>query len=38
MIESYDHYFGDGMGEAFYRPYLDILPTAVSKWVEDSGH
>jgi hypothetical protein len=37
MIESYDHYFGDGMGEAFFTgPYLDVLPTAVTKWVEDS--
>jgi len=38
MIESYDHYFGDGTGEAFFTgPYLDILPTAVTRWVEDSN-
>jgi hypothetical protein len=39
MIESYDHYFGDGTGEVFFTgPYLDVLPTAVTKWVEDSSH
>lgn len=38
MIEAYDRYFGDGEGEAFFMgPYLDVLPTAVSKWVEDAG-
>ena len=32
MIEAYDRYFGDGEGEAFFMgPYLDVLPTAVSK-------
>jgi len=34
MIDTYDQYFGDGTGEAFFSgPYLDVLPTAVSKWV-----
>jgi hypothetical protein len=34
MIAAYDEYFGDGTGEAFFSgPYLDVLPTAVSKWV-----
>ena len=34
MIETYDRYFGDGTGEAFFMgPYLDVLPSAVSKWV-----
>src|SRR5262245_5809466 len=34
MIEAYDRYFGDGEGEAFFMgPYLDTLPSAVSKWV-----
>ena len=34
MIDTYDQYFGDGAGEAFFSgPYLDVLPTAVSKWV-----
>ncbi len=34
MIDTYDAYFGDGTGEAFFSgPYLDVLPTAVSKWV-----
>jgi hypothetical protein len=34
MIETYDQYFGNGTGEAFFSgPYLDVLPTAVSKWV-----
>jgi hypothetical protein len=38
MIEAYDRYFGDGEGEAFFMgPYLDVLPTAVSKWVTDAG-
>jgi hypothetical protein len=38
MIERYDQYFGDGTGEAFFTgPYLDVLPTAVSKWVEDAS-
>jgi hypothetical protein len=39
MIESYDQYFGAGTGEAFFTgPYLDRLPTAVTKWVEDASH
>ena len=34
MIDTYDQYFGDGSGEAFFSgPYLDVLPAAVSKWV-----
>ena len=37
MIEAYDRYFGDGEGEIFFMgPYLDLLPSAVSKWVRDS--
>jgi len=33
MIETYDQYFGNGTGEAFFSgPYLDVLPTAVTKW------
>lgn len=37
MIEAYDRYFGDGEGEAFFMgPYLDLLPSAVGKWVRDS--
>src|SRR5258707_10461682 len=37
MIEAYDRYFGDGEGEAFFMgPYLNLLPSAVSKWVRDS--
>jgi hypothetical protein len=35
MIDAYDRYFGDGTGEAFFSgPYLDVLPTAVSKRVQ----
>ncbi|HVY58621.1 MAG TPA: hypothetical protein VHA77_12290 [Xanthobacteraceae bacterium] len=35
MIDAYDRYFGDGSGEAFFMgPYLDVLPTAVTKWVD----
>jgi hypothetical protein len=37
MIETYDRYFGEGEGEAFFMgPYLDLLPSAVNKWVRDS--
>jgi hypothetical protein len=37
MIDAYDQYFGEGTGEAFFMgPYLDVLPTAVSRWVKDS--
>jgi hypothetical protein len=37
MIDAYDRYFGEGEGQAFFMgPYLDVLPTAVSKWVTDS--
>ena len=33
MIDGYDRYFGEGTGEAFFMgPYLDVLPTVVSKW------
>src|ERR1700722_2425679 len=36
MITTYDRYFGNGRGEAFFSgPYLDILPTAISKWVAE---
>lgn len=36
MIDAHDRYFGDGTGEAFFMgPYLDVLPTAVNKWVKD---
>ncbi len=36
MIDTYDEYFGDGTGEAFFSgPYLDVLPKAVSKWVAE---
>jgi len=39
MIATYDQYFGEGSGEAFFSgPYLDVLPAAVSKWVARSGH
>jgi len=31
MIDTYDQYFGNGTGEAFFSgPYLDVLPTAVT--------
>jgi hypothetical protein len=36
MIDTYDQYFGDGTGEAFFSgPYLDVLPTAVTKWAAE---
>jgi hypothetical protein len=35
MIDAYDRYFGDGTGEAYFMgPYLDELPVAVGKWVQ----
>jgi hypothetical protein len=35
MIDGYDRYVGDGAGEAFFMgPYLDDLPTVVSKWTQ----
>jgi hypothetical protein len=34
MIDTYDEYYGDGSGEAFFSgPYLEVLPQAVRKWV-----
>jgi hypothetical protein len=36
MIDEYDRYFGDGMGEAFFMgPYLDVLPRVVNKSATD---
>ena len=30
MIDAYDRYYGEGIGEAFLMgPYLDVLPKAV---------
>jgi hypothetical protein len=38
MIDSYDRYFGQGMGEAFFMgPYLDVLPKAVTESVSRSS-
>jgi hypothetical protein len=38
MIDGYDRYFGMGAGEAYFMgPYLDVLPTVVSKWTEGAG-
>ena len=38
MIDGYDRYFGEGVGEAFFMgPYLDALPTVVSKWTEGTA-
>jgi len=35
MIDAYDRYFGEGSGEAFFEGrYLDVLPTAIDKWVK----
>jgi hypothetical protein len=35
MIDAYDRYFGDGTGEAYFMgPYLDELPVAIGKWVQ----
>ena len=38
MIDAHDRYFGEGSGEAFFMgPYLDVLPTAVSKLATGLG-
>jgi hypothetical protein len=38
MIDSYDRYFGQGSGEAFFMgPYLDVLPKAVSESVKKAA-
>jgi hypothetical protein len=38
MIDAYDRHFGDGSGEAFFMgPYLDVLPTVVSRWPRDAA-
>jgi hypothetical protein len=30
MIDAYDHYYGEGTGEAFFMgPYLDLLPRTI---------
>jgi hypothetical protein len=32
MIAAYDHYYGEGSGDAFFMgPYLDVLPKVVSE-------
>jgi hypothetical protein len=38
LIDAYDDFFGAGSGEAFFMgPYLDVLPTAVSRWRPDAA-
>jgi hypothetical protein len=38
MIDGYDRYFGEGTGEAFFMgPYLDVLPSLVSRWTEGAA-
>jgi hypothetical protein len=38
MIDGYDRYFGEGTGQAFFMgPYLDVLPSVVSKWTADAA-
>jgi hypothetical protein len=37
MIDAYDAYYGAGTGEAFFLgPYLDVLPTAVTRRHENA--
>jgi hypothetical protein len=39
MIDAYDHYFGNGTGEAFFLgPYLDALPTIVNRWIDSPSN
>ncbi|HEY6257732.1 MAG TPA: hypothetical protein VIY51_18275 [Xanthobacteraceae bacterium] len=38
MIDGYDRYYGAGTGQAFFMgPYLDELPTVVTKWSADAA-
>jgi hypothetical protein len=38
MIDGYDRYFGDGAGQTFFMgPYLDVLPSMVTKWTADAA-
>ena len=38
MIDGYDRYFGEGTGQAFFMgPYLDVLPSMVTKWTADAA-
>jgi hypothetical protein len=38
MIDGYDHYFGEGTGQVFFMgPYLDVLPSAVTKLTADAA-
>ena len=38
MMDAYDLYFGDGMGERFFTgPYLDALPSIVVKLITDAA-
>jgi hypothetical protein len=39
MIDAYDHYFGNGTGEAFFLgPYLDALPMIVNRWIDSPSN
>jgi hypothetical protein len=36
MIDGYDRYFGEGSGQVFFMgPYLDVLPSVVTKGTAD---
>jgi hypothetical protein len=38
MIDGYDRYFGEGAGQAFFMgPYLDVLPSMVTRWTADAA-
>ena len=38
MIDGYDRYFGEGTGQTFFMgPYLDVLPSMVTKWTADAA-
>jgi hypothetical protein len=38
MIDGYDRYFGAGTGQAFFMgPYLNVLPSMVTKWTADAA-
>ncbi len=38
MVNRYDRYFGEGVGEVFLMgPFLDLLPHAVRQWISEHG-
>jgi hypothetical protein len=38
MMNTIDHYFGDGAGHAFFEIFLDSLPEAVERRTKNASH